>query len=237
MTIKEEFDKRIIEIDLFYEVLKTIELDNPKLTAVNVTEGQNIEIRITSNRVDIFRATAYLLLYNLIESTIYNSVTNIFDSIKNNNVKYFEMIAEVQKYWLNNLYKHDDKKRKETIIETFMNIANQIFTNTIELASNEINYGGSLDARAIFDTAKSMKIEVNNVKRVYQENTHGTTLNDIKKKRNWLAHGEKTFAEIGSNSTYLDLLEAKNQVKTFLEEFIISVETYIQHAHYKTVMI
>ena len=31
-----------------------------------------------------------------------------------------------QKYWLNNLYKHDDKKKKETIIETIMNVAIQI---------------------------------------------------------------------------------------------------------------
>lgn len=233
MTIKEEFDKRIIEIDLYYEVLKTIELDNPKLTAVDVNEELNIEIRMTSNRVDIFRATAYLLLYNLIESTIYNSITTIFDSIKDNEIKYFEMIEEVQKYWLNNLYKHDEKKKKETIIKAFMEIANQIFSETIQLASNEINYGGSLDARAIFDTAKSMKIEVSNVKRIYQEGIHGRTLIDIKKKRNWLAHGEKTFAEVGSVSDFPTLLEAKNQVKAFLEEFINSVENYIENQHYK----
>jgi hypothetical protein len=237
MAIKTEFDKRIIEIDLYYEVLKTIELDNPKLTAFDVNEEKNVEIKINSSRIDIFRATAYLLLYNLIESTIYNSITSIFDSIKDNEVKYFEMIKEVQKYWLNNLYKHDEKKRKETIIETFMNIANQIFNDTIELASNEINYGGSLDARTIFDTAKSMKIQVGNIKRIYNENTHGIILKDIKKKRNWLAHGEKSFTEIGSISTYSQLLDAKDNVKAFLEEFINSVDAYIQNQHYKTVIV
>ncbi len=233
MTIKEEFDKRVIEIELFYELLSIIEKDNPKLSAFDVNEGKNIEIRINSERVDILRATTYLLLYNLIESTIYNSVTSIFDSIKNNDVKYFEMIEEVQKYWLNNLYKHDDKKKKETIIETFMSIANQIFSNTIELASNEINYGGSLDAKAIFDTAKSMKIELANVHRVYDKNTHGIILKDIKQKRNWLAHGEKSFQTVGSNTPYSELLNAKNHVKLFLEEFINSVESYIQNQQYK----
>lgn len=234
MAIKTEFDKRIIEIDLYYEVLKTIELNNPKLMAYDVILDKNVEIKINASRIDTFRATAYLLLYNLIESTIYNSITSIFDSIKDNEVKYFEMIKEVQKYWLNNLYKHDEKKRKETIIEAFMNIANQIFNNTIELASNEINYGGSLDARTIFETAKSMKIEVGNVKKIYNENTHGITLKDIKTKRNWLAHGEKSFTEIGSISTYSQLLDAKNNVKDFLEEFINSVDDYIQNQHYKT---
>ncbi|TAF76155.1 MAG: hypothetical protein EAZ53_04460 [Bacteroidetes bacterium] len=233
MTIKAEFDKRIIEIELFYEVLKVIELDNPKLSATDILEESIVELKINSTRIDIFRSTAYLLLYNLIESTIYNSITSIFDSISDNNVKYFEMIEEVQKYWLNNLYKHDEKKKKETIIETFMNIANQIFNNTIELASNEISYGGSLDADAIFKTAKSMKIEIGNIHRVYDKGIHGQSLVDIKNKRNWLAHGEKTFTEIGSISTYSQLVDAKDNVKIFLKEFINSVETYIKNQHYK----
>ena len=234
MAIKDEFNKRILEIELFYEVLKTIEFDNPKIQARDIREDKAIELKINSGRVDIFRATAYLLLYNLIESTIYNSITSIFDAITDKKIKYHEMIQEVQKYWLNNLYKHDDKKKKETIIETIMNIANQIINNTIELASNEISYGGSLDARTIFETANSMKIQIGNVHKIYDANTHGNILKDIKQKRNWLAHGEKTFTEIGSISTYPQLLDAKDNVKLFLEEFINSVEIYIDNQHYKS---
>jgi hypothetical protein len=33
MEIREEFDKRIIEINLYFEILKTIELDKPKIVA------------------------------------------------------------------------------------------------------------------------------------------------------------------------------------------------------------
>ena len=63
-----------------------------------------------------------------------------------------------------------------------MNIATQIFSNTIILASNEINYGGSLDAQTIFQPQKSVKLQIGNIKRVYDENTHGQTLLEIKKK-------------------------------------------------------
>ncbi len=233
MTIRNEFETRLAEVDSFYEVLSIIELERPKISAYNLTEDKEDILIINSTKVDILRSTAYLLLYNLIESTIYNSITSIFDSISDNNVKYFEMIQEVQKYWLNNLYKHDEKKRKETIVDTFMHIANQIFNNVIELASTEINYGGSLYARTIFDTAKSMKIQIGNVHRIYDENIHGNVLKDIRQKRNWLAHGEKTFTEIGSISTYSQLADAKDNIKVFLEEFIISVEAYIQNQHYK----
>ena len=233
MTIREEFDKRMIEIDLYFEILKTIELDKPKLSAYNLIENQQIEVLFDSEKIKILRANSFLLLYNLIESTIYNSIVSIFDKITDNQIKYFEMIEEVQRYWLNNLYKHDEKKKKETVISTFMNIATQIFNNSIFLTSNEISYGGSLDAQTIFETAKAMKIGIANVLRVYDKNIHGETLKRIKDKRNWLAHGEKSFSEVGDDVTFSQLNEAKNQVKIFLEEFIKSVEEYISNESYR----
>ncbi len=202
MKIREEFTKRQTEIDLYFEILYTVELDKPKLTAFDLKQDKSIEIIFDSERKDILRANVYLLLYNLIESTIYNSIVTVFETIADNKIMYFEVIEEVQKYWLNNLYKHDDKKKKETIIETFMNIAVQIFNNTITLASNEITYGGSLDAQTIFKTAKLMKIETGNIHKIYDKNVHGVSLENIKNNRNWLAHGEKTFSEVGGLVTY-----------------------------------
>ena len=236
MTIREEFDKRIVEIDLYFEILQTIELDKPKLSAYSLIENKQIEVLFDSERIKILRANSFLLLYNLIESTIYNSIVSIFDKITDNQIKYFEMIEEVQRYWLNNLYKHDEKKKKETIIGTFMNIANQIFNDNISLVSNEISYGGSLDAQTIFETAKSMKIEIGNVHRIYDKNIHGETLKNIRSKRNWLAHGEKSFSEVGDNIAYPQLDEAKNHVRAFLEEFIKSVEEYIIKESYRVVV-
>ena len=233
MEIRIEFEKRKLEIELYLEILKITNLDKPKLFAYDNIEEKSIELLIDSEKIKILTANSYLLIYNLVESTIYNSIVSIFDAITDNGVKYFEMIEEVQKYWLNNLYKHDVNKKKETIIDTFMNIAVQIFDNTISLASNEINYGGSLDAQTIFETAKSMKIEIANVHRMYDKNLHGSILVDVKKKRNWLAHGEKTFSEVGNNVSYIEIETAKNAVIIFLEEYINSVEAYINKQKYK----
>lgn len=239
MTIREEFDKRVAEINSFYEVLNIIELENPCISANKIEDESVIEteLQINSSKVDTLRSTTYLLLYNLIESTVYNSVISIFDEISDKGLKYFDIVEDVQKYWLNNLYKHDDKKKKETIIETIMNVAIQIFNDTIVLASSEINYGGSLDAKTIFATAKSMRIDVGNVRRIYDENKHGQTLKEIKQKRNWLAHGEKSFIEVGSTSSYGQLEEAKSNVFDFLSEFISAVESYISNQQYKKIAI
>lgn len=229
MTIRSEFNTRVDEINSFYEILQVIELESPKISAYNLSKSIEENISINSTKIDILRSTSYLLLYNLIESTVYNSIVTIFDEIKDNNLKYFDIIEDVQKYWLNNIYKHDDKKKKETVIETIMKIANQIFTNTIELASNEINYGGSLDAQTIFATANSMKIGIGNIHKIYDKATHGQELIDVKKKRNWLAHGEKSFIEVGSSTTFSQLNDAKKYICEFLNEFITSIEVYLSN--------
>lgn len=235
MTIREEFDKRVAEINSFYEILSIIELENPCISANKIEDESVIEteLQINSSKIDTLRSTTYLLLYNLIESTVYNSVISIFDEISDKGLKYFDIVEDVQKYWLNNLYKHDDKKKKETIIETIMNVAIQIFNETIVLATNEINYGGSLNAPTIFKTAQLLKIDIGNVHKIYNKNTHGQTLNDIKQKRNWLAHGEKSFIEVGSTSSFGQLEEAKINVFDFLGEFISAVESYISNQQYK----
>jgi hypothetical protein len=237
MIIKEEFEKRAAEIDSYYEILEIIEHESAKISAYDIDAAKERILLINASKTDTLRSTSYLLLYNLIESTIYNSITSVFDEIKDNKLKYFDIIENLQKYWINNIYKHDDKKRKETIIETIMKVANQIFNDTIELASNEINYGGSLDAKAILATAESMKINTVSILRIYNKNTHGQTLLDIKKKRNWLAHGEKSFIEVGSSTTYLQLVEAKKYVFNFLEAFIFAVEDYITNKHYRIPMV
>lgn len=233
MIVRDEFNNRVTEIDSFYEILEIIELESPKITAYSLIESVEKTVSINSSKVDTLRSTAYLLLYNLIESTIYNTITAIFDEIKDSGLKYSDVIDDVQKYWLNNIYKHNDSMRKDTIINTIINISNKISTEIIELASTEINYGGSLDAQKIFITAKSMKIDIANVHSIYDKTKHGQSLVDVKKKRNWLAHGEKSFIEVGSASTYSELLDAKNYICAFLNEFINAVDNYITNKHFK----
>ncbi|MEN5436713.1 MAE_28990/MAE_18760 family HEPN-like nuclease [Sphingobacterium faecium] len=233
MPIRDEFNNRVCEIDSFYEILQVIELESPKISAYDLNESVEKVVVISPSKIDALRSTSYLLLYNLIESTIYNSITTIFDEIKDCELKYSEVIDDVQKYWLNNIYKHNDNKKKETIIETIINISNKISNEIIELESNEINYGGSLDALKIFATAKSMKIDINNVHLIYDKTKHGESLVDVKKKRNWLAHGEKSFIEVGSSSTFSQLKDTKKYICDFLSEFITSVETYIVNKHFQ----
>nr|WP_314785523.1 MAE_28990/MAE_18760 family HEPN-like nuclease [uncultured Capnocytophaga sp.] len=235
MTIKEEFEKRIIEIESFYEILEIIEMEKPNISAYNINKDKDIILAINNQKIDILRSTAYLLMYNLIESTIYNSIVSIFNEIEDKNLRYFDIIEELRSYWLNSRYKHDNKSKKETIINTILQITNEIFNNTIVLVSNQINYGGSLDTKNIINTANSMKIETGTLYKKINEDKdqYENIFRDIKNNRNWLAHGEKSFIEVGSKSTYLQLQNAKTYVLLFLKEYISSVEKYINNEEYR----
>ena len=187
MTIKEEFEKRIIEIESFYEILEIIEMEKPNISAYNINEDKDIVLAINNQKIDILRSTAYLLMYNLIESTIYNSIVSVFNEIEDKNLRYFDIIEELRSYWLNSRYKHDNKSKKETIINTILQITNEIFNNTIVLVSNQINYGGSLDTKNIINTANSMKIETGTLYRKINEDKdqYENIFRDIKNNRNW----------------------------------------------------
>ena len=235
MTIKEEFEKRIIEIESFYEILEIIEMEKPNISAYNINKDKDIILAINNQKIDILRSTAYLLMYNLIESTIYNSIVSIFNEIEDKNLRYFDIIEELRSYWLNSRYKHDNKSKKETIINTILQITNEIFNNTIVLVSNQINYGGSLDTKNIINTSNSMKIEtVTLYKKINEDkDQYENIFRDIKNNCNWLAHGEKSFIEVGSKSTYFQLQNAKTYVLLFLKEYISSVEKYINNEEYR----
>lgn len=98
MTIKEEFEKRIIEIESFYEILEIIEMEKPNISAYNINEDKDIVLAINNQKIDILRSTAYLLMYNLIESTIYNSIVSVFNEIEDKNLRYFDIIEELRSY-------------------------------------------------------------------------------------------------------------------------------------------
>ena len=98
MEIRNEFVKRISEINSFYEILRIIEFEKPKIFGFNIDENKIENLIIDNNKIDTLRSTSYLLLYNLIESTIYNSIITIFDDINDKGLKYFDIIEEIQKY-------------------------------------------------------------------------------------------------------------------------------------------
>jgi len=79
-------------------------------------------------------------------------------------------------------------------------------------------FSGNLDAREIRNISRKIG---------FSEVSNGRNLNEIKNKRNRLAHGEQTFYGVGKDYSLQDLTEFKDETFTFLQEFIDNVKQFM----------
>lgn len=196
---------------------------------------------IDSELIKILKSNTILLLYNLIEGTINVLLNEYFGVLNRENKEYNKYKLPIKKIWLK--YKHrsfssGDMKKDEYIIRTIETLLSEIIEikpKTIkdselgerilhnydayisETNSNEIS--GNLDARKIRELFVLYGLP--NIDKKCD------SMVKVKNKRNNLAHGNETFAQVGSNFTIKELFQMKDEIVDFLNYLIIETETYI----------
>jgi hypothetical protein len=82
----EDFDERAQEVSKYFFLLKNLERGSIKLSMGNPKNPKikNIDIELEKT----LKATGFLLLYNLIESTIINAIEAIFDDMVKQNTSF-----------------------------------------------------------------------------------------------------------------------------------------------------
>ncbi|MBL0247431.1 MAG: hypothetical protein IPQ28_07570 [Sphingobacteriales bacterium] len=108
VTVLADFEKRVTEIELFFKHLENLEVDGALLYFPNrarrKTQPHNNEL------IKVFKANVFLLLYNLAESSIKQSLTEVYDTITSENLTYQDVIDEIKKIWI--AQKHDNFRNK-----------------------------------------------------------------------------------------------------------------------------
>ena len=90
-------------------------------------------------------------------------------------------------------------------------------------------FSGNIDARKIKETAEAYGFSYQTTARKTQD---GNDLLKIKTNRNDLAHGFKSFEEVGKDATAEDLLQIKKRVICYLREILQNIEDYILRKEY-----
>ncbi|MGB3511436.1 MAG: MAE_28990/MAE_18760 family HEPN-like nuclease [Microcoleaceae cyanobacterium] len=189
----QDFNERSKEVSKYFIFLKNLEQGTIKLTMEG--KGKQKIKEIDSELINTLKASAFLLLYNLIESTMRNAIEVIFDELQSQGISFDKIRPELKKIVLHNLKRRNPDKVFQKIVDISLDIIKAGF-NKEEL------FSGNIDAQKIKTTAKEYGFSA-------QTKTDSSDLLTVKTNRNDLAHGIKSFAWVGKDKTAEELIKIK----------------------------
>lgn len=223
ILVLSDFEKRVKEINLYFLLLENMEEKNAVLffphKKTHKYQPHNVEL------IKILKANLFLLLYNLSESSVKQSLSEIYEQISNEGLKYENVIDEVKKIWIDEKHNNFKNKGTDNIFLTINNLAEEIID--IRFDSEKV-ISGNIDGRKIRDF--SLKHGFSSA--VHKNAKNGVKLHQVKTQRNNLAHGNSSFAECGRNYTISDLREIKHEVIIYLRRILKNIEKYLNNKKY-----
>ena len=220
INARNEYNKRLHEVELYFDTMQLLDKGSCTIQCVNVLGQEEIRV-IDAELSKILKANGFLLLYNLIEATIRNSIDAVLNSIHSSTVTFQSLSDNLKRIWIRQESKGLNDERSQ---EKIMQIAKSILDNEILSFERDcINISGNIDAQKIREIIKQFGgTEISN----------GRDLKIIKDRRNNLAHGEFTFSDIGKDYTVGDLIAYKNETKNYLSNVLDEIQDYIDNQKY-----
>jgi hypothetical protein len=219
------FNERKVEIDNYIKYLKI--LDDDRTTIKYHEEGSCCERKVDMQFHTTLIANAFLILYNLIESTVRNSISAIYSNIEEEGLSYDDLSEHLKKIWVK--YSTTDRLKEgsfkqDTMRDCVLEFAETILRKEMVVFSKEwVEFSGNLDAKVIRNIAGKYGFDIS---------PNGRNLVEIRKKRNRLAHGEQTFYEVGKDFTVNDIIVFKEEVFNYLSDVVEKIENYLSGKKY-----
>lgn len=228
MVLNDEYNQRVADVKAFYEVLKFLDAvetyKNKPIEDTNTSKS----LMLTRNMQKCLRAEAIIVLYNLIESTFSNCVFYVFDNIKDEKLHYENLISELRNVWFRE--KIHSKLSLDNARRISKNIADTLSSELMEFKELPSDISGNLDLRKIIFLSKKIGIPLG---RIPDVDRTGEILLSIKNKRNDLAHGNKSFSDVGSFLAYNELEDYKERTLGFLEFLIRKFQIFVSEKKFK----
>ena len=217
----QDFNERCREVSKYFVFLKSLEQETTKLCMEDKNGNPKIR-KIDPSLEKTLKASGFLLLYNLVESTMRNAIEAIFNELDTKRVSFDRIKPELQKIVLQNLKKRNSDKVMSQITVISLDIIQASF-------SKEDLFSGNIDGRLIRKTADEYGFSA---KTDYSKTRDGIDLLIVKSNRNDLAHGFKSFAEVGRDKTADELWDIQKKVIAYLRQVLENIETYMVNQEY-----
>ena len=221
--LKNKFNQSIDDINDFFSLLNYINsIETYKNFSLPCTSMQNALV-VTTTQQKCMRSHAVLMLYNIVESTLAECILAIFDAIKDEHIKYAELVDTLRDHWLRSKMDYNDSIK--TRISKTKDIINNIDSDIL-FADTVGRFNGNVDLRVILNLCKEFKLQLGHIP---NKDTVALTLKTIKEARNHLAHGDVNYSNYGSTILMSDIERYKKHTLDFLIFFMNRVEEYIMN--------
>lgn len=168
----------------------------------------------------VLKSSLMLMIYNVVEGTISNLLTELFDTITKRNLTIDVLPNKLQNtiytYYLKKIGS-DSKKLKE-----FSKYDNMKLCNISYLDINKYLklFSGNLDARTIKNISKKVGIDLPDI-------IDEPCLLTVKSTRNKLAHGEAKFSNACQDITLDEMKKVCKKVEEYLDKVICEYEHFL----------
>lgn len=218
-SVRNEYNKRLSEVELYFDTLQLLDKGSCTIKCVDIL-GYEETSEVSQELSKILKANGFLLLYNLVEATISNSIQAIFEAMHASKITYKELTEKIRRMWVR------QETKKSTHIDILLKIFSKIVEdNILSFTMDCVNISGNIDAQKIREISEQFGC---------RQISDGRDLYTIKEKRNKLAHGEYTFTDIGKEYTVSDMMDFIESVKSYLTQVMDEIEKFINNNGYST---
>lgn len=221
-TTKTEYERRKSEVDKYIEATSLLDKGVCEIVCTDIL-GIQSKLAIDVELSRILKANTFLLLYNLIESTVTNTIKAIVNAVVTEGLTYEELSTNVKRLWI----KHSVREIKNIsqIFDKVQTLASKIADRELLTIGHEcVNISGNIDAKKIREIAAQIG---------WSQSENGEDLLIIKNKRNHLAHGQFTFVDVGKDYTISELKQFKTNTERYLEDVLDKVDEFISQKKFK----
>ena len=176
------FEERKEEVKKFSDFLNLLINKRP------VFKVDDEEISIEISLTHILKAQGYLILYNLVESTIANTISSVHYELYQKEISFDRLPKNLQKNLLQQLCKEGFSSIAP--IDSNSTLSNEIIKNSY---NKKVLFSGNIDRQFVTKLSQNYGFQTENTE--FKKTGHGIFMTQVKEQRNNLAHGNISFTE------------------------------------------
>ncbi|WP_305154544.1 MAE_28990/MAE_18760 family HEPN-like nuclease [uncultured Dubosiella sp.] len=209
------YNKRIEEIDFFISFIRDIYYSD-KIECIKEIDSQFEKEEL----VKVLKSNTILMIYNLVESTICEIMNEYYDAINDSELCYEEFKEEIQKVWVDYHFNEDANTPAVKFKKWTKEIVDSITKKeAVALDNRKISLSGNAGYGTIEKLFKRHGIKFEDCREVQESRS---PLENIRQKRNSLAHGEESFMMVGRDISISDLEGYITKIKSFFDYLLYS---------------